>query len=94
VTIAPTAAVSEFYNTAPDETDDGGDASSSSSSAAADDASALPSAGGLRPLRAGALRDLIAEAALFGWHLAAAERRLAADPRTAPLLTPRMRDEP
>jgi hypothetical protein len=81
--------VSEFYNTSAAAA---ADADASASSSSSDDASALPSAGGLRPLRAGALRDLVAEAALFGWHLAAAERRLADDPLTAGLLTPRRLD--
>jgi hypothetical protein len=52
-------------------------------------ATELPSAGGLLPLRAGTLRDLLLEAAAWGWHMAAAERAMAQDARTARLLTSR-----
>jgi hypothetical protein len=86
VTLAPTAAVSEFYNTDAAAADAGG--AQPGADDAADDG-ALPSASTLRPLRAGALRDLVAEAAVWGVRLAEAERALAGDAATAALLTPR-----
>jgi hypothetical protein len=87
VTLAPAAALSEWYDTLAGA--GAGADSGTESPAAGVAAAALPAAAALRALRAGALRDLAAEAALWGWHLAAAERALADDPRTTPLLTPR-----
>jgi hypothetical protein len=88
VTVAPSSAVSEFYDTAagskPPPAAAGGDAPRAQRAA-----TELPSSGGLLPIRAGTLRDLLLEAAAWGWHMAAAERAMADDPRTARLLTPR-----
>jgi hypothetical protein len=84
VTIAPTAAVSEFYDTTGARL-----AGAGSAEEATPGATELPSAGGLLPLRAGTLRDLLLEAAAWGWHMAAAERAMAQDARTARLLTSR-----
>ena len=87
VTVAPTSAVSEFYDTtgAASPAAPGGDAPRMQRATATE----LPSSGGLLPIRAGTLRDLLLEAAAWGWHMAAAERAMAEDPRTARLLTPR-----
>ena len=71
VTLAPSAASSEFY-TADGEADD-----------------AMPSASTLLPLRPSALRDLMAEAVLWGWHLRGCEAALEGDAKHAALLTPR-----
>ena len=49
----------------------------------------MPSASTLLPLRPSALRDLMAEAVLWGWHLRGCEAALEGDAKHAALLTPR-----
>ena len=77
VTLAPSAAASEFYS-GPTE---------GSISVSNTDASTLPPMSALQPLRPSALRDLVAEAALWGWHLRRVEAEMEADPRCKGLLT-------
>jgi len=77
VTLAPSAAASEFYS-GPTE---------GSISVSNTDASTLPPVSALQPLRPSALRDLVAEAALWGWHLRRVEAEMEADPRCKGLLT-------
>jgi hypothetical protein len=78
VTLAPSAASSEFYS-----------ADGETGAREMDGPNQLPSASTLLPLRPSSLRDLIAEAMLWGWHLRGCEAALEGDAKLASLLTPR-----
>ena len=78
VTLAPSAASSEFYSADGEAGTDAGGPNQ------------LQSASTLLPLRPSSLRDLIAEAMLWGWHLRGCEAALEGDAKLATLLTPRM----